>query len=85
MVSRRLRFAVAMLLSLFAPAAEANRFADNPEFVIDRKSEAWTAPIGELAALTPKVTRTATGVREDLSVGTGFLSSASPGCVTVRL
>lgn len=71
MASSRLRFAITMLLSLFSPAAEANRFADNPEFVIDRKSEAWTAPIGELESISAEVTARGTETR----AGTGFLVS----------
>lgn len=40
MISRRLAYASAILLSLLATEAGANRFRDNPEFAIDRVREA---------------------------------------------
>ena len=75
MTSSRLVFAVAMLLTSLATSAEANRFADNPEFVIDRKSEAWTGPIGELQSIRQKVERRDTQTATITNAGTGFLVS----------
>ena len=55
--------------------AGANRFRDNSEFAVDRVRETWTAPIGELEAITAKVTPRASGYVEERRMGTGFLVS----------
>ena len=61
---------VVYVLSAVTPA-NANRFASNPDHVVDRSIDGQFAPIGELFALTTKPGTTQT------DVGTGFLISPS--------
>lgn len=58
--------------ALVAPRAEANRFRDNPEHVVDRASAPWTSPIGELQS---KNVETKANGDEAAVVGSGFLVS----------
>lgn len=70
----RSRAATLLTAMLLTTPAEANRFRDNPERVVDRARETWTSPIGELER--DVVSKMKDGLPDVVStVGSAFLVS----------